>query len=144
MKSIKLTAALFLVLSLFSMCKKDAKKNAAKTNGVYYVNGILNGQAWNWQVAAAQSGYVVGSSSVLPNNQGDISGGITALVSADPGFQPQLGIEFKTIDKGPNADAATVFNSFVNTGAWTYAATLNYAIGTKSIVIYYTDNAGKQ
>jgi hypothetical protein len=81
---------------------------------------------------------------VLPNNQGDISGGITALVSANPGLQPQLGIEFKTIDKGPNADAVTVFNSFVDTGAWAYAATLNYAIGTKSIVIYYTGNAGKQ
>jgi hypothetical protein len=144
MKTIKLTAALFLVLCLFSMCKKDSKNSSNTPNQTYYIKGTLNGQALNWQVPADESTYVVGSSSSLSNNQGDISGGITALVSASAGFQPQLGIEFKTFNKGENDDATTVFNNFVNTGNWAFANTLNYAVGTKSIVIYYTDNSGNQ
>ena len=142
MKTIKLITTLFFALCLFSMCKKDSKKDTTP-NSVYYVKGTLNGQAWNWQVPADQSGYVVGSSSSLSNNQGYILGGVTALVSAS-GFQPQLGIEFKTFNKGPNDDATTVFNNFVTTGAWDYSNTPNYTVGTKSIIIHYTDNAGKQ
>jgi hypothetical protein len=53
-------------------------------------------------------------------------------------------IEFKTFNKGANDDAAIVFNNFVNTGNWAFANTLDYTIGTRSIVIYYTDNSGKQ
>jgi hypothetical protein len=124
----------------FSMCKNDSNT----PNQTYYVKDTLNGQAWNWQVPAHQSTYVVGSSSSLSNNQGNISGGITALVSASTGFQPQLGIEFKTFNKGPNDDATTVFNNFVNIDSWVYSNTTNYTIGTKSIVVYYTDNTGKQ
>jgi hypothetical protein len=144
MKAIKLTTALFLVLCLFSMCKKDSKNSSNTPNQTYYVKGTLNGQAWNWQVPADGSTYVVGSSSSLGNYQGTISGGITALVSASAGFQPQLGIEFKTFNKGEDDDATTVFNNFVNTGNWAFASTLNYTVGTKSIVVYYTDNAGNQ
>jgi hypothetical protein len=145
MKTPKLIALLFLVLCLFSMCKKDPKTPPATTNGEYYVRGTLNGQALNWQVTADQSSsWVVGSSAALSNDQGDISGGITALVSANAGFVPQLVIEFKTIHKTQNEDFATAFNSFVNTGTWTYSNSLDYVIGTKSIVIYYTDSTGKQ
>ena len=144
MKSARLAIVLFLTISLFSMCKKDSKKDSNTSNSVYYVRGTLNGQAWNWQVPADQNTYVVGSSSILPNDQGTISGGITALVSAYPGFQPQLGIEFKTFKRGPDDDAPTVFNSFVTAGAWAYSGTLDYTIGTKAVVIYYTDNTGKQ
>lgn len=144
MQIIKLTTALFLMLCLFSMCKKDSSpKNNNTSNSEYYVKGTLNGQPWNWNVPADQSGYVVGSSSILPNNQGVISGGITALVSSASNVQPQLGIEFKTFTKNENDDAATIFNNFVTTGAWTYASTLAYVSGTKSVVIYYTDSNGK-
>jgi hypothetical protein len=98
----------------------------------------------NWQVPADGSTYVVGSSSSLGNYQDNISGGITSLVSASAGFQPQLGIEFKTFNKGENEDATTVFNNFVYTGNWAFASTLDYTAGAKSIVIYYTDISGNQ
>ena len=144
MKATKLTVALFLVLGLFSMCKKDAKKDSSTTNTVYYVKGTLNGQSWNWRVPADQSGYVIGSASYMSYYQGGLSGGIAALVSAGNGIQPRFGIEFKTFVKGPNDDGPTVFKNFVTTGTWAYASTRDYTIGTKAIVVYYTDNTGKQ
>jgi len=142
MKTIKLAVVLVLVASLFTMCKKDSKKYTDPTNTEYYVRGNLGQQAWNWQVPADGSGYAVGSGSSVSNNQGNLSGGITALVSG-AGQHPQLGIEFKTINKPMDADAATVLKNFITTGAWTYASTLDYTIGTKSVVVYYTDSNGK-
>jgi len=144
MKTAKLIITLFLVACLFSMCKKDSKKDTNSSNTEYYVQGTLNGQKWNWQVPADGTGYVVGSSSSLSNNQGVISGGVTTLVSGNGGYQPQLGVEFKTINKPMGSDAATVLSNFLTAGSWTYASDLAYTVGTKSVVVYYTDNNGKQ
>jgi hypothetical protein len=119
MKATKLATILFLILCLFSMCKKDSKKDTDTTNSDYYVRGTLNGQALNWQIFADKNDWVVGSRSVLPNDKGDITGAITALVSAYPG-STQLGVEFKTFHRTPDGDGVAAFNSFVTTGAWTY------------------------
>src|SRR5438045_3337129 len=114
MKTIKLAITLFLVASLFSMCKKDSKKDTNTSNTEYYVRGTLNHQAWNWQVPADGSSYVVGSMGALGNDQGTITGGITPLVSANnSSFQPQLGIEFKTIAKPMDSNVATVLSNFL-------------------------------
>jgi len=143
MKTIKLAVVLVLVASLFPMCKKDSKKTTSPSNTEYYVQGTLNHQPLNWQIPADGSSYTIGSSGALSNNQGTITGGITALVSG-PGLHPQLGIEFKTISKPMGSDAATVLSNFLTTGSWTYASDLNYTAGTKSVVVYYTDNTGTQ
>lgn len=145
MRTTKLITALFLIVCLFSMCKKDStqKNNNNTTNPVYYVKGTLNGQAWNWQVPTDLSGYIVGSSATESNDQGTISGGLTALVSAASGLQPQLGIELKTFTKKEDEDESAIFNAFVTTGSWVYASTSDYTTGTKSAVVYYTDSNGK-
>jgi hypothetical protein len=142
MKTIKLAIALFLVASLFSMCKKDSKKDSPAPNTQYYVQGTLGQQAWNWQVPADGSGYAVGSSTSESVDQGTATGGITALVSGS-GQHPQLGIEFKTFTKLMGFDGATVLSNFLTTGSWAYASDLSYTPGTKSVVVYYTDNNGK-
>src|SRR5579872_7111283 len=144
MKSLRFTPALFLVLSLFSACKKDSNNGSNTSTSEYYFKGTLNGKATDWEATTTGNGWATGSSSSLSNNAGEISGGITALLTNFPAQQPQLGIEFKTFDKGANADATTVFNGFVKTGAWAFASTTDYTIGTKSIVVYYTDSSGNQ
>jgi hypothetical protein len=145
MKTIKLAISLFLVASLFSMCKKDSKKDTNTSNTEYYVRGTLNHEVWNWQVPADGSGYVVGSRGALSNDQGTITGGITPLVSANnSAFHPQFGVEFKTISKPMDSDAATVLSNFLTTGSWTYASDLTYTAGTKSVVVYYYDSTGKE
>ncbi len=143
MKTIKLAVALMLVASLFSMCKKDSKKGTTPSTE-YYVQGTLNHQTLNWQVPADWTGYVIGSRSSLANVQGTLTGGITALVSDNShSFQPQLGIEFKTISIPMGSDVVTVLSNFLAAGSWTCASDLNYTAGTKSVVVYYTDNTGK-
>ncbi|MBS1521958.1 MAG: hypothetical protein JST50_13235 [Bacteroidetes bacterium] len=147
MKTIKLAVVLVLIASLFSMCKKDSKNdNTTTPTTEYYVQGTLNHQAWNWPVPADGSGYLVGTRGALSNDQGTITGGITALVSGNNGsFQPQLGIEFKTISKPMDSDAATVLSNFITTGSWAFSSSSSdYTVGNKSVVIYYTDNTGKQ
>ena len=147
MKTIKLAVVLVLVASLFTMCKKDSKKDPTTNTPTteYYVKGTLNHQGWNWSVPADGSGYVVGSQGALGNDQGTITGGIRPLISANnSSFQPQLGVEFKTIAKPIDSDAATVLSNFLTTGSWSYASNLNYTVGTKSVVVYYTDSSGKQ
>ncbi|HEY9001949.1 MAG TPA: hypothetical protein VIM89_11395 [Mucilaginibacter sp.] len=144
MRAAKIAVALFLVASLFSMCKKDSKNDSTVSNTEYYVQGTLNGQKWNWQVPADWNGFIVGTSSSLSNDQGTMTGGFTALVSDNShSFKPQLGIEFKTISLPIGSDGTTAFDNFFTTGTWSYASDLTYAADTKSIVISYTDNTGK-
>jgi hypothetical protein len=143
MKTIKLLSALFLVTCLFSMCKKDSK-TGDKSNSEYYIKGTIAGKAINWQATNTGVGWAAGSWSVLPNDQGNISGGMAALFTNYPGGTQHFAIEFKTIVKHLDDDATAVFKDFVKPGAWTYANDQDYVIGTKSVVVYYTDSSGKE
>jgi hypothetical protein len=146
MKTIKIILILSLWITLFSACKKDSNNNGKSSTSTaeYYFKGSLNGTATDWEATITGTGWTAGSSAALVNDQGDISGGITAELTYFPAQQQVFGIEFKTFDKGPDADAATVFNGFVQAGAWAYASTTDYIKATKSIVIYYTDSNGNQ
>ena len=145
MKALKLPLALFLILALFSACKKEAKKTGISPTSLYYFIGTINGNAVNWEATTTADGWGVGSSAALINNGGEITGGITALFADFPAQQPQLGIEFKTFDKKSADDAATVLKSFVTTGSWTFSSNKSdYTVGDKSVVVYYTDSNGNQ
>lgn len=144
MNHMKIIPVLLSGLILLSACKKDSNKNNNTTpTSAYYFIGTVNGSSANWEASSSGLSWAVGSSGALPDNQGEISGGITALLTYFPGEQPQLGIEFKTFDKKPDDDATTVFNSFVTTGSWAFSNTLDYTIGNKSVVVYYVDPNGK-
>ena len=144
MKALQFTLAILLTLSLFSACKKDSKSGGNAPSSEYYFQGSINGTAVDWEASTTGNGWAVGSGSALSNNAGEISGGITADLTEFPAAEPQLGIEFKTFDKGANGDPEAIFNAFVTTGAWAYASTLDYTVGNKSIVVYYTDSNGTQ
>jgi hypothetical protein len=142
MKTIKIILVLLLTASLFSACKKDSNKKGSTSTSptsAYYFKGSLNGTATDWEATTTGTGWTAGSSAATVNDQGDISGGITAELTYFPAQQQVFGIEFKTFDKGPNDDAATVFNSFVQAGTWAYASTTDYIKNTKSIVILLSD-----
>jgi hypothetical protein len=156
MKKTNLTQLFVIVVLFFTSCKKDnsATKPGSTTTtsttttsttitSTYYLKGTLNGQDLIWQVADGPQDYVTGSSSSLSRAQGVTTGGLTALLSASTGLQPQLGIEFRTLQVDYTQDYPTYFNAFVNTGTWVYAANNNYTAGAKAIAIYYTDAQGK-
>jgi hypothetical protein len=141
MKTLKIAAILFFATLALPGCKKDSK-NSPSSDSEYYVKGTLGGKALDWQATTLSKGWVVGSIGELINDQGTIYGGIGALVSYSSGYQPQLEIEFKTIVKHIDDDATTVFNNFVDTGTWAFSNTTDFTIGTKSVVVSYTDANG--
>ncbi len=147
MKTINITLLFVISVLFFVSCKKDSPvtDNGQTTiTSTYYFKGALNGQAVTWQAEIDGSpGFYVGYSSVLSRYQGDVSGGLTGLLSAKGVLKPQLGIEFRTFMINNSQDITAYFNGYVNTGAWAYAVNNNYTPGTKALAIYYTDKAGK-
>jgi hypothetical protein len=145
MKIVKVAVFLVLAFTLFSACKKSPANTKTDTiTAEYYLKGTLNGKAVTWQAAIDGSpGYVTGSSGALSLDQGVTTGELTALLSATTGYQPQLGVGFRTFNVNYNQDIPAYFNSFVNTGAWAYAVNDNHTAGVKAIAIYYTDAQGK-
>ena len=145
MKKLNLTL-LFVIIAavIFSSCKKDGGGKSNTITATYYFKGTLNGQALTWQATNDMTGYYTGSAGMLTNDQGVITGGLTALLSASTGLKPQLGIEFRTFQVNTSQDIPTYFNGFVTTGAWAFAANADYPAGAKAIAIYYTDASGKQ
>jgi len=114
------------------------------TSGEYYFKGTIDGQSINWQVTDNFTGWVTGSSGDGSVDKGVYTGSLEALLSAADVYQPQLGIQFETfyIDYIQN-DEPTYFNSFVNTGAWTYTASSNDIVaGKKSLEVNYADSKG--
>ncbi len=114
------------------------------TSGEYYFKGTIDGQSINWQVTDNVSGWVTGSNSGGSVDKGVYTGSLEALLSAADVSQPQLGIQFETfnIDYIQN-DEPAYFNSFVNTGAWTYTASSNDIVaGKKSLEVNYADSKG--
>jgi hypothetical protein len=145
MKKLNLTLFFMIVAAaIFSSCKKDGGSKSTTITAAYYFKGTLNGQALTWQATNDMTGYYTGSAGTLSNDQGVITGGLTALLSASTGLQPQLGIEFRTFQVNTSQDIPAYFNGFVNTGAWAFATTADYPAGVKAIAIYYTDSTGKQ
>jgi len=144
MKIVRIIVTILLGVTMLPACKKGSKKDNSPSSEYYFI-GTVNGSAVNWEASTTGDGWAAGSSAELPNDQGEISGEITALLTHYPGGHPQLGIEFKTFDKkADNDDAAAYFNSFVTTGSWAFSNTTDYTIGDKSVVIYYLDSNGKQ
>jgi hypothetical protein len=148
MRVLNVTLSFVIAVLFFTSCKKSntSPKSVSTTiTAAYYFKGTLNGHALTWQAALDGSpGYYTGSSSNTSLYQGINTGGLTALLSAATGLTPQLGVEFRTFRADLSQDVPAYFNSFVNIGAWVYAASSSFTAGTKAIAIYYTDATGKQ
>jgi len=144
---IKLTPLFIVALLFFSACSKKSntapQTTAPTITATYYFQGTLNGQVTTWQITDGVNGYVTGSSAnTTSDSQGEVTGGLTALVSSSSGYVPQIGIEFRTFQVNTSQDITSYFNGFVTTGVWAYASTSAYTAGTKAITIYYTDSQG--
>jgi hypothetical protein len=155
MKAASTATILLLTISIFSACKNDpvdySVKNTAGTTGGttttvtsdLYFKGSLNGTAFNWAVTDGLTGWVTGSASALSTDKGDVTGSLIALISASTTLQPQIGIQFSTYFVASGNDKLTYFNSFVTTGAWALATNNSQTVGTKAIIMQYTDSKGK-
>src|SRR6185503_4401346 len=123
--------------------KKDNNKSTTPT-GEYYIKGTLNGTTFDWEETDGNTNWVTGSASAGSSDQGVFTGDLMAQISAIKGFQPVIGVDFRTLQVSYEQDKSAYFNSFVNTGPWAYAKSEDYTVGTKNIIIYYTDSNGKQ
>ncbi len=111
----------------------------------YYFKGALNGKNLAWNVTDNFSGWVIGSSSTVANDMGDLKGGLGALLSASEGFKPQLGVEFYEINVRFDADKTAYLKGFITTGAWLLATkSTDLQPGKKVIVIHYVDANGTE
>jgi len=109
----------------------------------YYFEGTLNGKKLTWNVTDNFSGWVIGSSSTVANNTGDLQGGLGFLISASEGFKPQLGVEFDEVNVRFDADKAAYLKGFITTGTWSLATKdADLQPGKKAIVIHYADAGG--
>jgi hypothetical protein len=146
MRTVKIAAAIFIALSFFSSCTKDSSGGGTTTPPLiyYYFKGTLNGQALNWDVTNGTTGWINGSASSLTNTNGQITGSLTALLSAAGSFEPQLGFEFETFNVLPVDDESVIFNNFIQVGAFSYATASGFAVGTKALIITYTDGQGNK
>ncbi|MDR6944947.1 hypothetical protein [Mucilaginibacter pocheonensis] len=115
--------------------------DAGTNTGTYYFKGTLDGQALNWQETTGVDGWVVGSAAATSNDQGNITGNLSALLSAAKTLQPSVAVEIGTFHVLADADKSVVFNSFVTTGSWAFG-TENNAIDARYVTISYTDSEG--
>ena len=72
------------------------------------------------------------------------TGSLTAIIDATMGQNPNIGVEFRTMQYNFDADKPAYLKSFITTGAWTFDTDDQFTVGTKTISIQYTDAAGKQ
>ncbi|WP_295791488.1 hypothetical protein [Mucilaginibacter sp.] len=164
MKNLKPASLLILVIFLFSACKKDAVDYSAynaehgthigsgtggtdggTTVAVYYFKGTLGGKTLDWIVDAEESkGWSSGSASNRSSDKGVNTGSLTAIIDATQGQNPNIGVEFRTMQYNFDADKPAFLKAFVTTGAWTFDTDNSFTVGTKTISIQYTDAAGSQ
>ncbi|MCO5949018.1 hypothetical protein [Mucilaginibacter flavidus] len=164
MKNLKPASLLILVIFLFSACKKDAVDYSAynaehgthigsgtggtdsgTTTAVYYFKGTLGGKTLDWIVDAEESkGWSSGSASNRSSDKGVNTGSLTAIIDATQGQNPNIGVEFRTMQYNFDADKPAFLKAFVATGAWTFDTDNSFTVGTKTISIQYTDAAGNQ
>ncbi|HMG11123.1 MAG TPA: hypothetical protein VK609_21565 [Mucilaginibacter sp.] len=117
------------------------KPESAESTGDYYFKGTLNGQALNWQETNGLDGWVTGSASATSNDQGEITGSLTALLTDSKELKPQLGVEIGMFHALPNDDKSAVFKAFVKTGSWNFG-TDHDAVDAKFVSITYLDSQG--
>jgi len=164
MKKLSLTSVLLVFIFLFSACKKDAVDysayNAAHgthigdgsggtdggtTTAVYYFKGTLGGKTLNWIVDADESkGWSSGSGSNRSSDMGVNTGSLTAIIDATQGQNPNIGVEFRTMQYNFDADKPAYLKSFVTNGTWAFDNNDSFTAGTKTITIQYTDASGNQ
>lgn len=165
MKKLNLTFLLILAIFLFSACKKDAVDYSAynaehgthigngpggtdggtTTTAEYYIKGTFGGKALNWIVDANESqGWSSGSASNRSSDKGVNTGSLTAIIDATMGQNPNIGVEFRTMQYNFDADKPAYLKAFVTTGAWTFDNNNSFVVGTKRISIQYADASGKQ
>lgn len=109
--------------------------------GTYYFKGTLDGQVVNWQETAGVDGWVTGSAAATSNDEGDITGSLSALLSSAKTLQPQVGVEFGTFHALATDDKSVIFNTFVTAGNWAFG-TENNAVDAKYVTVSYTDSDG--
>src|ERR1700756_2619145 len=98
MKNLLYISLVLLQALLLPSCKKDSKNNNP-SNYTYYFHANINGTATVWNVPNSGSpAYVEGSGGSLISDQGVVTGGLTALISAITSYQPQIGIQFRTFN----------------------------------------------
>lgn len=158
----KLSLLLFLSLSLFSCQKpivfpegagpgetaKPGSGTETTANAIYYVKGNLDGIAISWIIKDEfDSKWAAGTSARSLRDQGvaiGYTGGSISLITTDPrDYFPRVTIEFGTTKVNFDDDLYSYLKSFLTTGNWNYAPTMDYVIGTKSVIINYTDKVGK-
>lgn len=112
----------------------------------YYFAGTLNGKKLSWNVTDNLSGWVIGSSSTVANNNtGYLQGGLGFLLSASEIFKPQLSIEFDYVNLRVDADKIAYLKNFITTGDWLLATKdVDFQPGKKVIVIHYADASGME
>jgi len=147
----KIFAFLFLSAAI-SGCKLDgdvlpadavlkSTDSVTTTTSEYYFKGTLNGQTVNWPVTGDINGWFTGSGSATSNNAGDITGSLSALITAAKAQNPAFEVEFGTFHVLPTDVKSTIFNAFIQPGSFAYG-TDNNAIDAKFITISYTDSQG--
>jgi len=146
MKTKNFTLLFLVAISLLSACKKSQQGPTQPTiTATYYLKGTLNGQPLLWQAATDNSlGYIAASSAALELDKGVTTGVMTAYLAGPEAKPPGLAFEFGTFQVNSSQDVTAYFDSFVNTGAWTYAVSENYTVGAKAIILRYTDPQGKE
>lgn len=169
MKTLNLVAATAVSIFCFSGCKLDKPDfshviiNSSSTNtsggngsgsnpsgnitAPYYFKGTLNGQSILWQADpdSYNDDYSVGSASSLSLDKGNESGALTASISGPTLVRPEFAVEFRTFQVNTSQDIPAYFNTFVNTGAWTFATSnSDLSSNAKTLVVDYTDAQGNQ
>jgi hypothetical protein len=156
MKNLYKAVTFLFLLTAINSCKPDPDiyptkiipipgyvkpDTSAASTGDYYLKGTLNGQALNWQETDGFDGWVTGSASATSNDQGEITGSLTALLTDSKQLKPQFGVEIGMFHALPNDDKSVVFKSFVKTGTWNFG-TDHDAADAKFVSITYVDNQG--
>jgi len=141
MKNLNLIFLSIITLFFFSACKKDKNPDKSPTNQ-YYIKGTLNNSLIDWEVTDDNTNWITATASQGSNNQGVFTGSLTAQIYAAKGYQPLIGIDFRTLYLSYEDDKTAYFNGFVTTGSWNFASTPFYNKGSKSVIVYYTDSQG--
>lgn len=150
-----LIMAILLGMSLVS-CKKgipqldpDPEVPGTKPeveNATYFFKGTINNSKINWQVTGVGN-LNVGGGSTTSLAQGITTGALLASISGPyPLLRPEIIVDFRTMQVSYDQDKFAYLKAYMTLGSWNYSLTdeHNFNVGTKAVLINYTDEAGKQ